>query len=136
MEWPMKLKDMYSSYLLVTGCMLLSLGVGNWMVGAVQAAKYQEIMENTARTGLENTYLSFQELDYQKNAEVLRRINQARERYNAARVKIDFYYVVLTGGRLLFCLGLLVSFFALIRIIRRDTLTKMDRLSTQSMGDV
>jgi hypothetical protein len=131
----MKLKDVYSSYLLVTGCMLLALGIGNWTVGAVQAAKFQEIMENTARTGLENTYLSFQELDYQKNAEVLRRINQAREKYNAARVKIEFYSVVLSGGRLLFCLGLLLSFFALIRIIRRDTTAKMTRLSNLTVGD-
>src|SRR3990167_7038746 len=100
----------------------------------MEVTKYQGIMENTARTGLENSYLNFQELDYQKNEEVLRRINQARERYNAARVKIDFYSVVLSGGRLLFSLGLLLSFFALIRIIRRDTIAKMDRLSSQPIG--
>ncbi|MGH7830168.1 MAG: hypothetical protein ACREP8_08320 [Candidatus Binatia bacterium] len=131
----MKLRDIYSSYSLVTGIMLLVLGIGNWMVGAMEVTKYQGIMQNTARTGLEDSYLSFQELDYQKNAEVLRRINQDREKYNAARVKIDFYYVVLSGGRLLFCLGLLLSFFSLIRIIRRDTMAKLDKLSGQPVGN-
>lgn len=131
----MKLKDIYSSYLLVTGFVLLILGIGNWMVGAMEVTKYQGIMENTARTGLENSYLSFQELDYQKNEEVLRRINQAREKHNAARVKIDFYYVVLNGGRWLFILGLVLSAVALMRIIRRDTMAKMDRLSSQPIGN-
>jgi len=131
----MKLKDIYSSYLLVTGFVLLILGIGNWMVGAMEVTKYQGIMENTARTGLENSYLNFQELDYQKNEEVLRRINQARERYNAARVKIDFYSVVLNGGRWLFILGLVLSAVALMRIIRRDTIAKMDRLSGQPIGN-
>lgn len=131
----MKLKDIYSSYLLVTGFVLLILGIGNWMVGAMEVTKYQGIMENTARTGLENRYLNFQELDYQKNEEVLRRINQAREKYNAARVKIDFYYVVLSGGRWLFILGLVLSAVALMRIIRRDTIAKMDRLSSQPIGN-
>ena len=131
----MKLKDIYSSYLLVTGFVLLILGIGNWMVGAMEVTKYQGIMENTARTGLENSYLSFQELDYQKNEEVLRRINQAREKYNAARVKIDFYSVVLSGGRWLFILGLVLSAVALMRIIRRDTMAKMDRLSSQPIGN-
>jgi hypothetical protein len=131
----MKLKDIYSSYLLVTGFVLLILGIGNWMVGAMEVTKYQGIMENTARTGLENSYLNFQELDYQKNEEVLRRINQAREKYNAARVKIDFYSVVLSGGRWLFILGLVLSAVALMRIIRRDTMAKMDRLSSQPIGN-
>ena len=131
----MKLKDIYSSYLLVSGFLFLTLGIGNWMVGALQITKYQGLLHNTARTGLEDSYLSFQELDYQKNEEVLRRINEDREKYNAARVKIDFYYVVVSGGRLLFFLGLLLSFFALIRIIRRDTLTKMTRLSTHPVGN-
>jgi len=131
----MKLKDIYSSYLLVTGFVLLILGIGNWMVGAMEVTKYQGIMENTARTGLENSYLNFQELDYQKNEEVLRRINQAREKYNAARVKIDFYSVVLSGGRWLFILGLVLSAVALMRIIRRDTIAKMDKLSSQPIGN-
>ena len=131
----MKPRDIYSSYLLVAGFMFLFLGIGNWIVGAVQIAKYQRLLQKTAQTGLEDSYRSFQELDQQKNEEALRRINEAREKYNAARIKIDFYYVVLSGGRLLFLLGALTSFFALLRVIRQDTLAKIGRLATSPARD-
>lgn len=126
----MKPRDIYSSYPLVAGFMFILLGIGNWSVGAVQITKYQGLLHKTTQTGLEDSYRSFQELDHQKNEEVLRRINQDREKYNAARVKIDFYYVVLSGGRLLFFLGALLTFFALIRVIRQDTMIKMRTLAT------
>lgn len=131
----MKVRDIYSSYLLVAGFLFLILGLGNWIVGAVQMTKYQGLLHKTAQTGLEDSYRSFQELDQQKNEEVLRRINEDREKYNPARVKLDFYYVVLSGGRLLFLLGALLTFFALIRVIRQDTLTKIRRLATHPLGD-
>jgi hypothetical protein len=124
----MKIRDAYSSYLLVAGFTLLVLGVGNWVAGAMEISKYQGLMRKTAPTGLEESYRSFQELDQQKSEEVLRRITEDRERYNAAKVKIDFYYVVLSGGRLFFLFGALLTFFALIRLIRHDSLVKIKRL--------
>jgi hypothetical protein len=132
----MKARDIYSSHLLVAGFLLLFLGMGNWIAGAVELTKYQGLLRKTAETGLEESYRSFQELDQQKNEEVLRRINEDRERYNAARVKMDFYYVVLSGGRLLFLLGALLTFLSLIRLIRQDTLNKIRRLGTQLVDRV
>lgn len=132
----MKARDIYSSHLLVAGFLLLVLGIGNWIAGAVELTKYQGLLRKTAETGLEESYRSFQELDQQKNEEVLRRINEDRERYNTARVKMDFYYVVLSGGRLLFLLGALLTFFSLIRLIRQDTLIKIRRLGTQPVDRV
>ena len=112
----MKPRDMYSSYLLIAGIISLLLGIGNWSVGAVESTKYQSLLHKTAQTGLEESYRSFQELDHQKNEEVLRRINEDREKYNAARVKLNFFYVVLTGGRVLFLLGVLwMAFFSVAR---------------------
>ncbi len=124
----MKWRDIYSSNVLVAGFLLLLLGAGNWGVGAAQITRYQGLLVKIAQTGLEDNYRSFQELDHQKNEEVLRRINQDREKYNAARVKLDFYYVVLSGGRLLFLLGILLTFFAFIRLIRQDAALKMGKL--------
>jgi hypothetical protein len=132
----MKARDIYSSHLLVAGFLLLVLGIGNWIAGAVELTKYQGLLGKTAETGLEESYRSFQELDQQKNEEVLRRINEDRERYNTARVKMDFYYVVLSGGRLLFLLGALLTFFSLIRLIRQDTLIKIRRLGTQPVDRI
>jgi hypothetical protein len=113
---------------LIGGFLCLFLGIGNWAVGAVETAKYQALLQRTAQTGLEETYRSFQELDQQKNEEVLRHINQDREKYNAARVKLNFFYVVLTGGRVLFLIGALLSFVALIRLIRKDARIKLEGL--------
>lgn len=129
----MKARDIYSSYTLVAGFLLLILGVGNWVAGAVELTKYQNLLRKTAETGLEESYRSFQELNQQKNEEVLRRINEDREKYNAARVKMDFYYVVLSGGRLLFVIGGLLTFFSLIRLIRQDTLIKIRKLGRQAV---
>jgi hypothetical protein len=126
--WFMKLREMYSSWLLVLGLTCLLMGIGNWVVGAVETSKYQALLYKTARTGLEENYRSFQELDDRKNQEVLRRINEDREKYNGARVKLDFFYVVLIGGRVLFIVGAILSLTAFVRLIRRDARTKISQL--------
>lgn len=113
---------------MVCGLVCLILGVGNWAIGAIETTKYQSLLFKTARTGLEESYRGFQELDHQKNEEVLRRINDDREKYNAARVKLNFFYVVLTGGKLFFLLGVLLSLTALVRLIRRDAQLKIKGL--------
>lgn len=125
----MKLREMYNSRLLVAGLICVIMGVGNWTVGAIETSKYQALLYKTARTGLEESYRHFQELDHQKNEEVLRRINEDREKFNGARVKVNFFYVVLTGGRVLFFLGTVLSVLAVVRLIRRDAQTKIRRLT-------
>lgn len=124
-----KVREIYSSYLVIAGAVCLLLGIGNWTVGAIESTKYQSLLHKTARTGLEDSYRSFQELDHQKNEEVLRRINEDREKYNAARVKLNFFYVVLTGGRVLFLLGAMLTFWSMIRLIRRDAQMKLRRIA-------
>lgn len=124
----MKPHYLYSNYLLIAGVVCFLLGIGNWIVGAVETTKYQNLLHRTEQTGLEESYRSFQELDHQKNEAVLRRINEDRERYNAARVKLNFFYVVLTGGRTLFLLGILLILAAVIRLIRPDAQQAFRRL--------
>lgn len=125
----MKLREVYSSRLMIGGLLCLVLGVGNWGIGAVETNKYQGLLIKTAQTGLEESYRSFRQLDHQKNEEVLRRINEDREKYNAARVKLNFFYVVLTGGRLLFLLGAILILSALVRLIRSDARKKLEKLA-------
>ena len=124
----MKARELYSSYLMVSGLLCLVLGVGNWGIGAVETTKYQSLLHKTAQTGLEESYRNFQQLDHQKNEEVLRRINDDREKYNAARVKLNFFYVVLIGGKVFFLVGALLSLAALVRLIRRDAQLKIKAL--------
>jgi hypothetical protein len=114
---------------MIGGLLCLILGIGNWGIGAVETNKYQDLVLKTAQTGLEESYRSFRQLDHQKNEEVLRRINQDREKYNAARVKLNFFYVVLTGGRLLFLSGAILILAALVRLIRSDARKKLEKLA-------
>ena len=124
----MKVREMYSSYLVVSGTICLLMGIGNWTVGTVESSKYQALLYKTARTGLEESYRNFQQLDHQKNEEVLRRINEDREKYNGARVKLNFFYIVLTGGKVLFVLGALLTLMGTVCLIRRDSQAKVKRL--------
>jgi hypothetical protein len=125
----MKLREMYASWLLVSGVVCVVMGIGNWTVGAIETSKYQALLYKTARTGLEENYRNFQELDDQKNQEVLRRINEDREKFNGARVKLNFFYVVLTGGRVLLIVGVVLSLMAIVRLIRRDSRIKIKQLT-------
>jgi hypothetical protein len=124
----MKLREIYSSYLMVLGLVCLVLGIGNWTVGIIESSKYQALLYKTARTGLEESYRNFQQLDHQKNEEVLQRINEDREKYNGARVKLNFFYIVLVGGKLLFFIGAILTLGAMVSLIRRDTQIKIKRL--------
>jgi hypothetical protein len=130
-----KVRDVYSSYLLIAGVACFILGIGNWVVGAIETTKYQNLLHRTEQTGLEESYRSFQELDQQKNEEVLRRINEDREKYNAARVKLNFFYVVLTGGKTMFLFGILLMLLSLLRLIRRDARMKINTLSGWTRND-
>jgi len=123
----MKIREIYSSSVMVSGLVCLVLGIGNWTVGALETAKYQALLRKTAQTGLEETYRSFQELDQQKNAEVLRRINDDREKSNAAKVKLNFFFVVLTGGKLLFVIGAIMALSAAVGLIRHDAHMKIKK---------
>jgi hypothetical protein len=124
----MKVREIYSSYVMVSGVICLILGIGNWTVGVIESSKYQALLYKTARTGLEESYRNFQQLDHQKNEEVLQRINEDREKYNGARVKLNFFYIVLMGGRLLLLIGAILTLGAMVYLIRRDTQTKIKRL--------
>jgi hypothetical protein len=131
----MNARDVYSDHALIAGVILLFLGLGNWIVGAMESSRFEGLVQRTAQTGLEGKHTLFRQLDQQKNEEVLRRITEDREKYNAARVKLDFFYVVLGGGQLLVFLGLIVTFFALMRIIKRDGIAKVSQLATQAFRE-
>jgi hypothetical protein len=66
---------------------------------------------------------------------VLRRINEDREKYNGARVKLNFFYVVLVGGRVLLLVGAVLTLATLVRLIRRDAQMKIKRLLRLAEAD-
>ena len=126
----MKLRSLYLNPYFVVGLVLVLLGAGNWTVGAVQVARYRALVEAGSKTGLEESYRSFRELTPRKNQAILSGIHEERERYDAARVKLDFFHVVLRGGLLLILIGLGLASSALFRIIRQDAPTRVGKLTT------
>src|SRR5688500_20213879 len=98
----MKLREMYASWLLVSGVVCLLMGIGNWTVGAIETSKYQDLLYKTARTGLEENYRMFPELDHPKKEEVLRRINEDRVKIKGDREKLHIVSVDMTWGSVLF----------------------------------
>lgn len=109
----MNIKDLYLKPGFVTGLVLVLLGAGNWIVGSVQVNHYRAVVAAGADFGKDGSYGGFGQRTPQENREILGRIHEEREQYDAARVKMDFFYVVLTGGLILFLAGLFLAGLAL-----------------------
>ena len=127
----MEFRNLYLNPFFAFGVVLVLLGGGNWIVGAVQVAHYRAMVNAGSKTGLEDSYRSFRELTPRKNREVLSRIHEEREKYDVARVKVDFFHVVLKGGLLLFLVGLGLTFSALFKFVRRDAPMKIRKQTVE-----
>lgn len=111
----MSVKDLYLKPGFVTGLVLMLLGAGNWIVGSVQVNHYRAVVAAGPDSGTDGAYGGVGKRTPQGNREILGRIHEEREQYDAAKVKMDFFYVVLTGGLILFLAGLALAGFALFR---------------------
>ncbi|MCY4485513.1 MAG: hypothetical protein OXF11_00125 [Deltaproteobacteria bacterium] len=111
----MSLKDLYLKPGFVTGVVLVLLGAGNWIIGSVQVNHYRAVVAAGSDSGTEGGYGGVGTRAPQGNRVILGRIHEEREQYDAAKVKMDFFYVVLTGGLILFLAGLALACFALFR---------------------
>ena len=117
----MKAGQLYLNPIFAFGVVLVLLGAGNWIVGTVQVAHYRALVDAGSKTGLNDGSAGAGGVASPKNTEILGRIHEEREKYNAARIKVDFFYVVLRGGLLLFLVGLGFSVFALVKTLRQNS---------------
>ena len=125
----MEFRSLYLNPFFVVGVVLVLLGAGNWIVGAVQVAHYRALVGTGTETGLEDNYRSFRELTPRKNRDVLKRIHKEREKHHAARVKVDFFHVVLRGGLLFVLIGSGLAFSALYKVRRQHALKEIRKLT-------
>jgi uncharacterized membrane protein YczE len=103
---------LYRSYLFVAGVTLIVLGCGNYLAAAFKVEHYQEIMAEVApEVHTAATFLPHDELNYFSS--------DARERWEIARAKLDFYRVVLGLGRLMVSIGTVCMAIALVRLRRQ-----------------
>jgi hypothetical protein len=100
---------LYKSYLFVAGIALMVLGVGNYITAASKVEHYQEVIQDITPTVRADTFfLSSTGKPYFPS--------EARERWEIARAKRDFYHVVLSAGRFMVGIGLLCTAISLIRL--------------------
>jgi hypothetical protein len=116
----MKLPDLYGDWRVVTGVVLLLLGVGNWLVGLSGISEYQRKLLILSRSPTAEVYRNFDELDARTDGAVLAPLIQQQRTISYAAAQMDFYHAVYLTGRILFAIGLLVTLVACIAAIRQD----------------
>lgn len=108
-------RSLYKSYAFVAGIALILLGVGNYLTAESKVHHYQTVMTTIAALQQPaSTFLPYGESTYFPS--------EARERWEIARAKRDFYQVVLSAGRLMMGIGFLCTAVSLIRLRRQRAL--------------
>jgi len=103
---------LYKSYLFVAGITLIVLGASNYLTAAFKVEHYQEVMAEVApQVRPAPSFLPYEERHYF--------LSDARERWEIARAKLDFYHVVLSIGRFLLSGGAVCTLIALLRLRRQ-----------------
>jgi hypothetical protein len=100
---------LYKSYLFVAGLALMVLGAGNYFIAASRLEHYQEAIKNVTPAIKTDAFFLLSTGKPQFPSE-------ARERWEIARAKRDFYHVVLSAGRFMVGIGLLCTAISLIRL--------------------
>ena len=104
---------LHKNHLFVAGLVLMTLGLGNYIAGDSKVAHYQEVIaEASPQERVSQSFFS----DEKRHPFP----NEARERLEIARAKLDFYQVVLSSGRLMTSLGIGCLLIALIRLRRQS----------------
>jgi hypothetical protein len=103
---------LYKNHLFVAGVILIVLGLGNYLAADSKVAHYQELMAETAPQIHTTAPFLLREKGRPFPSE-------AWERWEIARTKLDYYHVVLSGGRLMMSVGMVCTVLALIRLWRQ-----------------
>ena len=84
--------------LFVAGALLIALGVGNWVTGAIRTQPHAEYLRAHPGPKLHSEDLK---------AELLLPPDEERQQRDVARAKLEFYQLVQSGGRFMVLLGCL-----------------------------
>lgn len=95
----------YKSTTIVAGLVLMALGAGNWITGTIRLREHEEVA--TALPAPADTAPRSGSNDAPTEEEV-----------EIARLRMDFYHVVASGGRLMTAGGFVLLTFGLARRLR------------------
>jgi len=107
---------LYKSRLLIIGATLIVLGLGNYLTAYSKVAHYQEQVSELA------PYIP-QPRPFLMREEGQPFPSETWERWEIARAKLDYYHVVLSGGRLMLSAGMVCAVIALFLLRRQRTRT-------------
>lgn len=97
------------NYLFIAGVVLIVLGTGNAIAAMSKVKQYQTVLASTAPQ-VEAAAASL----FRGGRRYFP--SEARERWEIAQAKLDFYHVVLSSGQLMFGLGLVCIVIAGLRL--------------------
>jgi hypothetical protein len=103
---------LYKSRLFVVGASLIVLGLGNYLAADSKVTHYQELVSELAPHIPHPRPFLLREEGKPFPSETW-------ERWEIARAKLDYYHVVLSGGRLMLSVGMVCAALALIRLRRQ-----------------
>jgi hypothetical protein len=103
---------LYKSHLFVAGAALIILGLGNYLAADSKVAHYQGLVSELAPQIPHSQPFLLREEGKPFPSETW-------ERWEIARAKLDYYYIVLSGGRLMISVGMVCTVLALIKLRRR-----------------
>lgn len=102
------------------GLVLMVLGAGNWYAGLEKIEEHERLLAARRRPPHRATFDDFPNLTERTNEGLLRGFQGGSDTAELAGVKLDFYRVVHTGGRVLFLLGALGACTGTIRAVYRS----------------
>jgi hypothetical protein len=105
---------LYKSRLFVAGVTLMLLGLGNYVAAITKVPHYQELVSELGAQIPQAQPFLLREAGKPFPSETW-------ERWEIARAKLDYYYVVLSGGRLMMGVGMGCTVLALLSFRRRRT---------------
>ena len=92
------------SALVLTGLLLLAVGVGNVVAAQSKIAQYDEVLRVTEPPPAIDALALFPS------------VSEGHERHQLVRAKLAFYQLLLTAGQLLSALGTLLIGFGVLRV--------------------
>jgi hypothetical protein len=105
---------LHKSRLFVVGVSLIVLGLGNYLAAISKVTHYQELVsELTPYVPHPRPFLLREEGKPFPS--------EAWERWEIARAKLDYYHVVLSGGRFMLSMGMVCAVLALIGLRRQHS---------------
>jgi len=99
-------QPLHKNVVVVTGVVLVLLGIGNWATGEVRLREHEELIASIEHAAPGEAKAATHNADGDD------------EELELARVRMDFYHVVATGGRLVTAIGLVLTAIGLARYLR------------------